>query len=133
MKYDCIIIGSGLGGLLSAALLAKSGLKVAIFEKHYIAGGYASYFKRKGYTFEVGLHAVDGFDSRDLKSRVFEFLEINDQISWVSLKELYCLKQGQDEIVLPLGRKKSLEYLKERFPRDSDKLVEFFDLLNIFY
>ncbi|PCJ16352.1 MAG: hypothetical protein COB02_16450 [Candidatus Cloacimonadota bacterium] len=133
MKFDCIIIGSGLGGLISAALLSKSGIKVALFEKHYVLGGYASNFKRKGFCFEVGLHAIDGFDSRDLKTKVFEFLEIYKKISWVSLKELYCLKQGEQEFILPLGKENALNYLSEKFPEDADKLKEFFKLLTTFY
>lgn len=133
MKYDCIIVGSGLGGLLSAALLARSGVKVALFEKHYVLGGYASQFKRKAFNFEVGLHAIDGFDERDLKYRVFDFLNINDKISWVSLQDMYCLKHGDVEVVLPLGREKSLNHLCKEFPEDADKLVEFYNLLNMFY
>ncbi|MCO4783843.1 MAG: NAD(P)/FAD-dependent oxidoreductase [Candidatus Cloacimonetes bacterium] len=133
MKYDCIIIGSGLGGLLSAALLARSGVKVALFEKHYVLGGYASQFKRKGFNFEVGLHAIDGFDERDLKFRVFDFLKINQKIAWVSLDNMYCLKHGDNEVLLPLGREKSLDYLCKEFPEDADKLLEFYSLLDMFY
>jgi len=51
------IIGGGLGGLTSGALLAKDGHKVTLLEQHNIVGGCATTFKRKGgFTCEVGLH-----------------------------------------------------------------------------
>ena len=61
-RVDVAIVGSGLGGLVAAGYLAKQGLKVAIFEAHYTAGGCATQFSRgpksARYTFDVGLHYV---------------------------------------------------------------------------
>ncbi|OQY03119.1 MAG: hypothetical protein B6I20_05705 [Bacteroidetes bacterium 4572_117] len=56
MQYDIIIIGAGLGGLTAGAKLSKEGKKVLLIEQHYVPGGCATTFKRKGFTFEVGLH-----------------------------------------------------------------------------
>ena len=47
--YDTIIIGSGMGGLSTAAILAKEGQKVLVLERHYTAGGFTHVFKRKDY------------------------------------------------------------------------------------
>lgn len=52
-KYDTIIIGSGMGGLTTGAILAKEGKKVLILERHYTAGGFTHVFKRKGYEWDV--------------------------------------------------------------------------------
>ena len=57
-KYDVIIIGSGLGGLQCAYILAKHGYKVAIFEKESQHGGCLQIFRRKGYTFDTGMHYI---------------------------------------------------------------------------
>ena len=50
-RWDAIVIGSGLGGLTTAALLSKyASRKVLVLERHYTAGGYTHSFRRPGYS-----------------------------------------------------------------------------------
>jgi phytoene dehydrogenase-like protein len=49
-----IVIGAGIGGLTAAALLAKRGYAVEVFDQALVPGGCASTFKRRGFTFDVG-------------------------------------------------------------------------------
>ncbi len=53
-KYDVIVIGSGIGGLCAAGLLARYGKRVIVCESHTIAGGAAHNFKRRGFEFDSG-------------------------------------------------------------------------------
>lgn len=62
MHYDVILIGSGIGSLSAAALLAKHGLKVAVLEQAKYPGGCASTYKRKGFWFETGATTLVGLD-----------------------------------------------------------------------
>jgi all-trans-retinol 13,14-reductase len=59
-SFDTIVVGAGLGGLCAAALLAKRGARVLVVDRHYVAGGNATIFKRRGYEFDVGLHYIGG-------------------------------------------------------------------------
>ena len=54
--YDVIVIGSGLGGLTTANMLARSGHSVLLLEHHHRLGGLATWFKRKTHIFDVSLH-----------------------------------------------------------------------------
>ncbi|MCP6758026.1 MAG: NAD(P)/FAD-dependent oxidoreductase [Fischerella sp. CENA71] len=53
-KYDVIVIGSGIGGLCAAGLLARYGKRVIVCESHTIAGGAAHNFRRRGFEFDSG-------------------------------------------------------------------------------
>ncbi|MCB2183173.1 MAG: NAD(P)/FAD-dependent oxidoreductase [Desulfobulbaceae bacterium] len=55
-SYDVIVIGSGLGGLTVSNRLARAGHRVLLLEHHHRLGGLATWFKRKGHTFDVSLH-----------------------------------------------------------------------------
>ena len=51
-ELDAIVVGSGIGGLTTAALMAKSGKKVLVLEQHDQAGGCCHTFIEKGTTYQ---------------------------------------------------------------------------------
>lgn len=55
-SYDAVVIGSGVGGLVTANLLAREGLSVLLVEQHYMVGGYCSTFRRGGIAFDAATH-----------------------------------------------------------------------------
>lgn len=61
-KYNVVIIGSGLGGLVCGYILSKNGLRVAIVEKNSLPGGCLQTFVRKGVKFETGMHYIGSMD-----------------------------------------------------------------------
>ena len=61
MKYDVIVIGSGLSGLAAGIRLAMFDKRVLIVEKHTVVGGLNSYYIRKNRTIDVGLHAMTNY------------------------------------------------------------------------
>ena len=59
--WDVIVIGAGVGGLVTASQLAAKGAKVLVLERYLIPGGSGSSIKREGYTFDVGASMIFGF------------------------------------------------------------------------
>ena len=55
---DAVVIGSGVGGLSAAVLLAKAGKRVLVLEQHDQAGGCTHTFHNKGFEFDVGKYTV---------------------------------------------------------------------------
>lgn len=126
MKYDAIIIGSGLGGLTAGAKLAKAGKKVLLVEQHNIAGGCATTFKRKDFTVEVGLHELDGLGELDTKRDIFEDLGVFNNVEFIRLPEFYNYNKPGFNFVMPDNREKAIELLIEKFPEEEKAIRHFF-------
>ena len=62
--WDVIVIGAGIGGLVTASQLAAKGAKVLVLERYLIPGGSGGSFKRAGYTFDVGASMIFGFGEK---------------------------------------------------------------------
>lgn len=71
-QYDMIVVGAGIAGLGAAALLAAKGAKVLLLEKEPILGGRSTSFQFKGYTVDIGLHAIASFSSSGIGRLVEE-------------------------------------------------------------
>lgn len=114
--YDTIIIGSGMGSLTTAAILAKQGQRVLVLERHYTAGGFTHVFKRKGYEWDVGIHYIGEVQRpNSVVKRLFDYIS-DSKIEWADMGEVY------DKIIIG---EKQYDFVKgvQNF---KDKLVEYF-------
>lgn len=131
MKYDVIIIGAGLGGLTAGAKLAKEGKKVLVIEQHSQPGGCATTFKRGDFTFEVGLHEMDGPSARDMKTRVFNDLDVFNNVEFIKVPEFYRFINGRYSVTIPHEPDIAIERLGALFPSEKDGITAYFNhLLN---
>ena len=119
--YDAIVIGSGLGGLTTAALLSKQGQKVLVLEKHYTIGGFTHVFKRKDYEWDVGIHYVgDMHNDRKLMPRLFNYIT-QGKLEWQDMGEVYDkIVFGDKTYDLVKGRKNLVAKLKAEFNNPED-------------
>ena len=87
--FDAIVIGSGAGGLTSAALLALEGQRVLVLERHAVPGGCLQVFKRNGYEWDVGLHYMgEVHRANSGLARLFHKLT-RGRLAWAPMPEIY--------------------------------------------
>ena len=83
---EAVIIGSGLGGLLSGAILSRAGYHVTILEKAAQPGGCLQTFTREGLRFDTGFHSVAGLEEGEPLERIFRPLGLMD-LPWEHVTE----------------------------------------------
>lgn len=123
--YDVIVIGSGLGGLTAANVLAKQGRSVLLLEHHYQFGGLATWFKRPGgHIFDISLH---GFPIGMIKScRKYWTKEIADSI--VQLKHVRFINP-QFDVKTTFDREDFTRILTSQFGVAEQTVTAFFERL----
>ncbi|XP_064844561.1 all-trans-retinol 13,14-reductase-like [Oncorhynchus masou masou] len=118
-KLDAIVIGSGIGGLGVAVLLAKVGKRVLVLEQHDRAGGCCHTFTEKGFEFDVGIHYIgDLLEHKPFRCMLDQLT--NGQLQWEPLDNPF------DQVVLgPPGNRRTYPIYsgRNRFP---DELKKFF-------
>ena len=131
MEKSAVIIGGGLGGLFTGAILSKEGVKVTVIEKNPTVGGGLQSFRRFGETFDTGMHVIGGMQEGGNIRRICEYLGIFDKVHVMDVdpdvidtlyfaedKKVYKIAQGKDGFV---------NALSESFPDQKDNLRAYVD------
>ena len=118
-RYDVIVIGAGLGGLVSAGLLARAGRKVLVIERNPSVGGAASTYAAGDLAVEASLHETsDPHDPGDPKHGTLASLGVLDAVEWVPVGSLYQARGGiiGAPFVMPDNFAAARAALADRFP-----------------
>ena len=130
-EYDALVIGSGIGGLGVAALLARrAGKRVLVLERHTTAGGFTHVFKRKGYDWDVGLHYVGEVHREDSTLRRL-FDEITDgRLQWQAMGDVYdTVIVGDHRFEYVAGRTAWRDRMVESFPAEEAAIDRYLELV----
>lgn len=129
-EWDYIIIGSGMGGMTAAALLAKMGRRVLVIEQHYVPGGFTQTFKRPGYHWDVGVHLVGEMTERSYLGRLLKDLT-DGRLEWEPVGEIYDEFHFPDgfTIQFPDSKPAFRETLHDYFPAEKKAIDSYFDLV----
>ncbi|MEI8256108.1 MAG: NAD(P)/FAD-dependent oxidoreductase [Deltaproteobacteria bacterium] len=117
--WDYVVIGSGMGGMASAALLARMGARCLVLEQHYVPGGFTHSFKRKRWTWDVGVHAIGEVSPRALPGRILQDLT-RGRLEWSSLGTVYDEFHFPDlRLDFPDSQKQFEHVLCDAFPSET--------------
>ncbi len=130
MKYNVVIIGSGLGGLACGYILARHGRRVLLLEQGKQPGGCMQSYRRSKQVFDTGLHYVGGLDEGQSLHAAFRYLGLLD-LPWQRLDP-----EGFDRVTIgdltfsfAEGYDAFVERLAENFPSERTALQRYADLL----
>lgn len=124
------IVGGGMSGLFTGALLAKNGYEVTVLEKNHIIGGGLQSFRRGDVDFNTGMQACAGYIPGMISFQMCKYLGLTEELNLLATdknkQEIIWLNKN-DYICLPKGRDSYQAYLVQLFPNDEKGIKEFLD------
>lgn len=126
-KYDVIIIGAGLGGLLSTNILSREGYNVCVIEKNPQLGGCLQVFGRDKCVFNTGLNYTEALGEGQILNRYFKYFGIMDELPVKQLdKDCFEMVTFKDrEYKFAQGHENFIETLSVQFPAEKDNLKRY--------
>jgi prolycopene isomerase len=129
MDAEVIVVGAGIGGLVTATQLAVKGIKVLVLEKYLIPGGSAGYFARNGYRFDVGASMIFGCGKRGTTNLLTRALQaVGQDIETIPdpVQVHYHLPDGL-EVLVPRDYQQFIDHLSSKFPHERVGIKKFYD------
>ncbi len=134
-KFDAIVIGSGLGGLVTAAYLCAKGTRTLVLEAHYIAGGNSQVFRRKDkgkeFEFDVGIHYIGECGRDGSITRILNSLGLAERVVFRPLdSDGYSTLHFPDlDFRIPFGWDNYRSRLNKAFPNEPGPLNGVLDVM----
>ncbi len=127
MKFDVVIIGSGLGGLLCGNILSREGLSVCIIEKNHKPGGSLQTFGRKACIFNTGLNYTESLDNGQVLNQYFRYFKLLDKLKLQKLNEdgFDIISIQGKKYKLAMNHKRYADTLTEYFPHEKEGISEY--------
>jgi phytoene dehydrogenase-like protein/ferredoxin-NADP reductase len=126
-KFDAIVIGSGVGGLAVAGILAKLNHKrVLVLEKHFLPGGLTHAFSRGKFKWDVGGHYVGEMGQEKLVRQIFDYLT-DGELKWAKMPHVFeKFVYPEFSLEVPSDPQEYRYKLIATFPAESEAICKYF-------
>ena len=123
-KYDILIVGSGLGGLVCAYILAKKGFSVAVVEKNAQIGGCLQSFRRGSVKFDTGMHYIGSMEEGQILHRFWNYLGLTNSVPLQRLNDdgFDVISLNGTQYKFASGYDNFIDTLANQFPNNVDDL-----------
>ncbi|MAT90033.1 MAG: all-trans-retinol 13,14-reductase [Flavobacteriaceae bacterium] len=123
-RFDVIVMGSGLGGLVSALILAKEGRRVCVLEKNQQFGGNLQTFSRNKTIFDTGVHYIGGLSEGQNLYRYFDYLGVMEDLNLKQMNidgfDVVTFDGDPEEYPYAQGYENFISTLVEKFPEEEE-------------
>lgn len=127
-EYDAIVVGSGIGGMTCAGLMARAGKRVLVLEKIKI-GGCTHTFKKKGFEFDVGVHYIGNIEHGSMNRFLLDFLT-DGRLKWAEIDPMFdTVVVGDEKFNIAAGYEAAQQQLEKHFPNEKAAISRYFKLL----
>ncbi|WP_270045773.1 phytoene desaturase family protein [Solirubrobacter ginsenosidimutans] len=122
--YDAVVAGSGIGGMLTAALLSAAGRRVLVAEAQGAPGGYVHSFQRGPYTLDPAAHLVV---DPPMFSRLLEHLGVRDEVTFLDPGDFFSVSLPGLQMHAPLGLEPFIESFEAALPEQAEQIRAFWE------
>ncbi|MEO6963972.1 MAG: NAD(P)-binding protein, partial [Puia sp.] len=131
-KFDVLIIGSGMGGLVCGDILSREGYSVCVVEKNKQFGGCLQIYTRNKVIFDAGVHYLGGLDKGQNLYQIFKYLGLMDKLRLERMDEVFDhIVMDHDEKIYGIaqGYDAFIQRLRADFPGEDKAIRNYCDTI----
>jgi prolycopene isomerase len=128
-RYDAVIIGAGISGLVCGCYLAKAGMRVLIAEQHSKPGGYCTSFKRKGFTFDAAADCFGAYRKDGITRKILEDLGVDRKLNIIRPNPTDTVITPDHRVSFWSDLGMTIEDFQAAFPEEKRSIKSFFHFL----
>ncbi|NVM53608.1 MAG: FAD-dependent oxidoreductase [Candidatus Helarchaeota archaeon] len=135
-RYECIVVGTGIGGITAAALLANKGIDTLMIEQRRLPGGACTSLKQVGQSFDIGSALLFGFGGFEgtLAPHQFIMNSLREPLNVIQHDSIYRCHFRQNgkmvQVTFWQDFDRFFEELAAAFPAQKEELRKFYEVLN---
>jgi len=126
-KYDIVIIGAGIAGLVAGNYLVDKGLRVLMVEQAKYPGGCACSFTRNGYRFDAAVHWISQAGQGGIVRLILDEFGLSDKVRFNRLPRPASIITLNGRLDLEFGRKGLVDAFSRAYPDEASAIAALWD------